>query len=108
MEPQNSNLSRTFLPALVLFSMSCVAQGEDKESFFELKIRPVLVDTCFKCHGGETISHGLRVDSRDALLKGGNSGPAIAPGDQDKSLLIQAIRKTHNETILSDAQKLSD
>src|SRR5262249_17485287 len=70
------------------------AQRAD-ESFFELKIRPVLAGTCLPCHGGKKLSHGLRVDSRAALLKGGDSGPALVPGDPEKSLLIQAIRQTH-------------
>jgi hypothetical protein len=72
------------------------AQREDPDTFFELKIRPVLAGTCFKCHGGNKVSHGLRVDSREALLKGGKSGPAIVPGNSQKSLLIQAIRRSHD------------
>jgi hypothetical protein len=72
------------------------APPEDADTFFELRIRPVLAGTCFKCHGGKKVSHGLRVDSRDALLKGGKNGPAIVPGDSQKSLLIQAIRRSHD------------
>jgi len=60
---------------------------------FEASIRPVLVDTCFRCHGGERVSGGLRVDSRDALLAGGDSGPAIAVGEPAQSLLVQAIAR---------------
>src|SRR5262249_34737824 len=57
-------------------------------------VRPVLATNCFVCHT-EAQSGGLRVDSRDALLKGGSSGsPAIIPGDPDKSLLVQAVRQT--------------
>src|SRR4051812_21046338 len=51
--------------------------GEDR---FEAEVRPVLVQTCFPCHGGKKTSAGLRVDSREALLKGGDGGPAIEPG----------------------------
>jgi len=61
--------------------------------FFETKVRPVLASNCYDCHTDQHMG-GLRVDSRDALLKGGRSGPAIVPGDADKSLLIQAIRQT--------------
>src|ERR1019366_4787199 len=60
--------------------------------FFERKIRPILAGTCFKCHGGEKTNGKLRVDSRAALLQGGRSGPALVPGDPDKSLLVQALR----------------
>ncbi|MDR3638807.1 MAG: DUF1549 domain-containing protein, partial [Isosphaeraceae bacterium] len=68
------------------------ATGEERESFFERKIRPVLSGTCFRCHGGERTGGKLRVDSAGALLKGGASGPAVVPGKPDESLLIQAIR----------------
>src|SRR6476646_10607294 len=65
--------------------------------FFEAKVRPVLASNCYDCHTDQRMG-GLRVDSRDALLKGGRSGPAIVPGEPDKSLLIQAIRQT-SETL---------
>lgn len=62
--------------------------------FFESKIRPVLVESCYKCHSEQAkkVRGGLLVDSRDGLLRGGDSGPAIVPGEPEKSLLIQAIR----------------
>jgi hypothetical protein len=59
---------------------------------FELKIRPVLAGTCFKCHGGDNTSGQLRVDSRQALLRGGDRGPALVPHDVEASLLIRALR----------------
>lgn len=65
-------------------------RGDD--TFFELKIRPVLAGTCFKCHGGTKTSAGLRVDSRAALLEGGDSGPALVPKAPEKSLLLAALR----------------
>jgi cytochrome c553 len=60
--------------------------------FFEKQIRPVLVSRCVSCHGPAQQFSSLRVDSRDALLKGGNRGPAIVPGDASLSLLAKAIR----------------
>jgi Protein of unknown function (DUF1553)/Protein of unknown function (DUF1549)/Planctomycete cytochrome C len=60
--------------------------------FFEKQIRPVLVSRCISCHGPTQQFSSLRVDSRDALLKGGNRGPAIVPGDSSLSLLAKAIR----------------
>jgi hypothetical protein len=84
------------------------ATAVDKDAFFEARIRPVLHEECFKCHGGEKTSHGLRVDSREALLKGGESGPAIVPGEPDKSLLIQAIRQTHPDIKMPPKKKLPD
>jgi mono/diheme cytochrome c family protein len=60
--------------------------------YFESKVRPVLAANCYDCHADERMA-GLRVDSREALLKGGRSGPAIVPGDPEKSLLVEAIRQ---------------
>jgi cytochrome c553 len=61
--------------------------------FFETKVRPVLANTCYSCHAS-TAMGGLRLDSRDAMLKGGSHGAAIVPGDPEKSLLIGAIKQT--------------
>ena len=63
------------------------------EAFFEKKIRPVLAETCFRCHGGQKTSGKLRIDSAEALSKGGESGPALVPGNPDESLLLKAIRR---------------
>ena len=65
-----------------------------ESAFFESKIRPVFADNCYKCHsaGAEKIKGGLLLDTRDGLLKGGNDGPAIVPGNPDKSRLILAVR----------------
>ena len=56
-------------------------------------MRPVLAENCYDCHTSAEMG-GLRVDSRERLLQGGKSGPAVMPGDPDKSLLIQAVRQT--------------
>ncbi len=64
---------------------------EDLEGFFERRIRPVLAGTCVKCHGPLKASAGLRLDSREAMLKGGETGPAVVPGDAKASLLLQAV-----------------
>jgi hypothetical protein len=62
------------------------------ETYFELKVRPLLAGSCVKCHGEKKSSGGLRLDSREAILAGGESGPAITPGDPSGSPLIRAIR----------------
>ncbi|MDR3618957.1 MAG: PSD1 and planctomycete cytochrome C domain-containing protein [Paludisphaera borealis] len=62
------------------------------ENFFELRVRPVIAGQCVKCHGEKKASGGLRVDSRQALLDGGESGPAVVPGDPDGGSLLRAIR----------------
>jgi hypothetical protein len=76
-----------------LLSIGCaLAQGPSPD-FFENKIRPILANSCYDCHTAAEMG-GLRVDSRERLLQGGKSGPAVVPGDPDKSLLIQAVRQT--------------
>jgi hypothetical protein len=67
--------------------------------FFEKRIRPVLVDKCYKCHSvkSEKVKAGLLVDTREGLLRGGESGPAVIPGDVEKSLLIHAIRYSEDD-----------
>jgi mono/diheme cytochrome c family protein len=62
--------------------------------FFEAKIRPLLLGRCLNCHSdkGSRVRAGLRLDHRTQMLIGGDTGPAIIPGDPDASLLIQAIR----------------
>jgi cytochrome c553 len=59
--------------------------------FFEARIRPVLAEHCQSCHGAEKQKADLRLDSRAFLLKGGESGPAIVPGNPESSLLLKAI-----------------
>jgi hypothetical protein len=79
------------LGAFALLGLAATVSGGD-DTLFESRVRPVLVGTCFRCHGGEKTRAKLRVDSREALLKGGESGPAIRPGQPEKSPLIQALR----------------
>lgn len=68
--------------------------GKEQMVFFETKIRPVLVDHCYKCHSADAkiFKGGLKLDNRQGLIKGGDSGPAIVPGDTAKSLLIKALK----------------
>jgi len=60
--------------------------------FFEKQVRPLLLKQCISCHGQAQQFSSLRVDSREAMLKGGNRGPAIVPGDATLSLLAKAVR----------------
>jgi len=76
--------------------------------FFESKIRPVLAERCFRCHGPEKQKSGLRLDSREALLKGGSeSGPVIVPGQPEKSLLIEAVHQKGDVKMPPEGEKLS-
>src|SRR4051812_42159723 len=72
------------------------AAGEDPEAdgslqFFEAEGRPILAAKCQKCHGPRQQRGGLKLDSREAALKGGKSGPAVVAGNAAESLLIEAV-----------------
>ncbi len=69
-----------------------------KEEFFELKVRPLLVERCADCHSGDAGAESvLSVGSRRALIAGGDFGPAIVPGRAEDSLLIHALKRRHKE-----------
>jgi mono/diheme cytochrome c family protein/exonuclease VII small subunit len=70
------------------------AEREVAEEFFERKIRPLLAQHCFSCHGRGQKKGGLSLDSREGLLAGGESGTAVVLGKPDESLLIEAVRHT--------------
>jgi hypothetical protein len=81
---------------MILLWACCLVQDADPEGvrFYENRIRPMLVERCLRCHGGgpKSPKGNLRVDTREALVKGGEQGPAIVPQDPDKSLLLRAVR----------------
>ncbi|MFM2095359.1 MAG: hypothetical protein RIS70_2483 [Planctomycetota bacterium] len=64
----------------------------EAEEHFEKRVRPLLVERCHKCHAGNEPKGGLRLDSRESLLKGGDSGPAIVVAKPEESLLLRAMR----------------
>ena len=73
---------------------------------FEKRIRPLLVERCFACHGEDQAEGELRLDSRADILEGGSRGAAIVPGEPDKSLLIRAVN--HADTLaMPPKEKLS-
>src|SRR2546423_13988321 len=79
--------------------------------FFETKIRPILANNCYKCHSqqAEKVKAGLFLDTKEGLLAGGETGPAIVPGEPDKSLLIKAVRYTDADLKMPPkGKKLSD
>jgi len=97
-----ARLSYAFFLALFLGSLTraAVAAGDPAGvEFFESKIRPILVDNCYPCHSRQSpkIKGGLLLDTREGLLKGGDTGPAIKPGDVEQSLLIKAVRYTEDD-----------
>ena len=83
-------LSAVLLTCTCLRADDAAARAEALH-FFEGKVRPVLAENCFKCHGPDKQKGKLRLDSREAILRGGDSGPAIVPGEPAESLLVKAI-----------------
>jgi cytochrome c553 len=78
--------------------------------FFEARIRPLLSEHCFKCHSGraQKLRGGLRLDSRDLLLKGGESGPAVVPGEPAQSRLIEAVSYHNPDLQMPPKSRLSE
>src|SRR5215468_2075630 len=83
------------------------AQAPSPEDFFAQRVRPVLAENCLACHDA-TAMGGLRLDSREGLLKGGKSGPVIVVGDPDKSLLLTAVRQTGTLKMPMGGARLSE
>lgn len=104
---------RIALVAAFLCSRSHVRASEptaEQIEFFEKKVRPVLVEQCGNCHSADApkLKGGLRVDSRAALLAGGENGPAIVPGRPEKSRLIEAIGYKNVDLQMPPKAKLPD
>src|SRR4051794_34387714 len=91
-----NKLPRLFV-LVSLFAFSAYANGQEKKptpaaiQFFESKVRPIFANNCFECHGEKEQKRDLRLDSLAAMLEGGAHGPAIVPGQPEKSLLVKAI-----------------
>src|SRR5436305_1410317 len=94
-------LSRLGLGAVCCLVISHHSEAADRVAFspadiefFEKQVQPILAENCYKCHShqADKIKAEFVLDSREGLLKGGETGPAIVPGSPDKSLLIKAVR----------------
>src|SRR5262249_10147645 len=75
---------------------------------FEKRIRPLLADNCYQCHGEKKQESGLVLNSSAGVRKGGDRGVLTAPGDPDQSLLIQAVRYTDDDLKMPPRGKLKD
>jgi cytochrome c553 len=99
-------LLHLLLPAVVF------AQQADTDGirYFESNVRPILIENCYRCHSAESgkSKGGLRVDSREALLRGGDRGPAVVPGSPDESLLYRAVMYDDPDLEMPPTQKLRD
>lgn len=74
--------------------------------FFEKRIRPLLVEHCHQCHGPKQQRSGLLLSSLSGMLQGGDRGPAIVPGQPEKSLLLEAVRYSDDDLKMPPKGKL--
>jgi hypothetical protein len=96
----------------LMFAVGVTAAGvraDEGVEFFESRVRPVLVEKCFGCHSSQAkkLKGGLRLDSREGVLKGGDSGAAIVVGAPEKSRLIEAISYKNVDLSMPPKEKLS-
>ncbi len=98
--------TRAVLVAFACFTAS-VAHADPNDEFFEKQIRPLLAEHCQSCHGEKKQEGGLRLTSRELLLKGGETGRAVVPGKPAESLLIKAVGYL-GERKMPPKQKLAD
>ena len=87
-----------------------LAESPESLAFFESRIRPILIDKCYSCHSSEAakIKSGLRLDSLEGMLKGGDSGPAIVPYKPGESALLLAIAYTDDFSKMPPKEKLPE
>ncbi len=111
----NQTVPKTLL-TLVVIGLSCAnCSGDDaldsaisksQADFFETKIRPVLSKNCFGCHGLKKQKFGLRLDSKEAMLEGGDSGEVLVPGEVDDSLIIDVLERDEGQ--MPPGKRLAD
>ena len=96
---RHSTLALTLLASAFAVAADEAQPSKEGLEFFEKNIRPILIDRCYECHSAEKNSSkgGLILDSRDGAYKGGDEGPAVVPGNLEKSLLVKAVQYTDPE-----------
>ena len=95
-----------------LLAAAAPARGADdaEVQFFETKVRPILAEQCYSCHSATArkLKANLRLDSREGLIRGGDTGPSVVPGEPAKSRLIDAIHYQNVDLQMPPKRKLSD
>jgi mono/diheme cytochrome c family protein len=95
-----------WIACLISLPFPAALQGEDPVQIFRTRVKPILEQNCFSCHSDMAMG-GLRIDAREHLLKGGNSGPAVVPGRPAESLLYQVITHKHPRLKMPPQGKLA-
>src|SRR5947209_3433259 len=94
--------------ATIAWSSAGLRAGDDLD-FFEKKVRPLLVQNCHSCHSASGKQKGgLRLDSRSAILHGGDGGPAVVPGQPERSRLVTAVGYADVDLQMPPKGKLPD
>lgn len=81
---------------------------EEAERFFETRVRPLLAAKCWECHSDGSVEGGLKLTDREAILEGGDQGPAVVPGDPGSSLLMAAVHRSSDLAMPPDAPLRAD
>jgi hypothetical protein len=103
-------LARNFalrFAGIPLVAIAAFGATTDPIEFFQQRVRPILANHCYACHT-EMKMGGLQLDSREHVLKGGKSGPAVLLGNPDESLLIRAVSHAHERLKMPPQETLSD
>ncbi|MFT5468049.1 MAG: hypothetical protein ACI8UO_003157 [Verrucomicrobiales bacterium] len=107
MIPQQNRAAILFGVFWLVASANLQADSAGLE-FFEKSVRPILVERCYECHSADAkIKGGLRLDDRASVLKGGDTGSVIVPGDPESSLLIEAVRYGNRDLQMPPKNRLS-
>lgn len=97
----------TFVGPIASLRAQDAAANAEAIAYFETHIRPVLATKCYDCHSANVQAKGgLRLDTKDGILVGGSSGPALSPGNPDGSLLVDALK--YNGLQMPPKERLSD
>jgi cytochrome c553 len=93
---------------LMVFCQPAFSDSSASVEFFEKKVRPILVGNCYSCHSASTKPSGnLRVDDRNGMIRGGDSGPAVVPGHPEKSLMLRAVSYADDDLKMPPKKQLS-
>ena len=110
--PHRASLALLLLASLVSLVSPCLAQSSDDVDFFRTKVKPILQENCFECHGGSDgkggfkVKSGLQLISRKGLLKGGQHGPAYNDKDPLKSLVLEVVSYSNDDLQMPPKNKL--
>ncbi len=107
---KHSCLAAALIVSIVAVTAAASEPSHEGIEFFEKHIRPILADKCYSCHsaGAKKVKGALLLDSRAATLKGGANGPAVVPGDLEKSLMVKAVRYKDEKLQMPPDEALSD